>query len=118
MPWKGSLKTPSGYTKPPKNQGIAPHISAKIEWVHGYKGNKARNNIKYLIDGSIAYHAAALGIIYDPKTHTQRHFTHHTDEVTAIAFSDDKRTVATGEIGMRPKIIVWDGISMQVIQTF
>lgn len=112
------MKPPSGYSKPIKNQAIPPHVQAKIEWVHGYKGNKTRNNVRYLIDGSIAYHAAALGIVYDPKNHTQRHFNKHTDEITAIAFADDKKTIATGEIGSRPKIIVWDGISMGVIQTF
>jgi microtubule-associated protein-like 6 len=89
-----------------------------MDWVHGYKGYKARNNVRFLRDGSIAYHVAGLGIVLDPETHTQRHFDKHSEEVTAIAFAPDRRTVATGEIGKRPKIFVWDGISMQVIHQF
>ena len=115
-PWKGQIKPPSGYTKPPKNQQKPPHTRASIDWVHGYKGYKAKNNLRYLVDGSIAYHAAGLGVVYDPQTHTQRHFGRHTDEITAIAFAPDKRTVATGEVGRRPKIYVWDAISMQALK--
>lgn len=122
------MKPPSGYTKPPKNQEKAPHVQASIDWVHGYKGHKAKNNVKYLVDGSIAYHAAGLGLVYNPEEHSQRHFDKHTDEVTVIAFAPgeevykgkDKvsykpRMVATGEAGKRPKIFVWDAISMQVL---
>ena len=38
----------------------------------------------------------------------------HIDDVTAIAFSPDKRWVATGEIGAKPMICIWDAITMQV----
>lgn len=114
--WKGHFKEPSGYTKPPKNQEKAPHIKATIDWVHGYRGCKSRNNVRYLADGSIGYFVAGLGVVYDPETHSQRHFDKHTDDITAIAFSPDRKTVATGEIGKQPKIYVWDSRSMQVIQ--
>jgi WD40 repeat protein len=33
--------------------------------------------------------------------------------VTAISFSPDKRFVATGEIGAKPMICIWDAITMQ-----
>lgn len=117
-PWRAQIKAPSGYTKPPKNQTKPPHIRAAIDWVYGYKGYKTRNNVKYLVDGSVAYHVAGLGVIYDPATHTQRHFDRHGEEITAIAYSSDRRTIATGDLGKRPKIIVWDALSMQVIQEF
>lgn len=117
-PWKGQVRAPSGFTKAPKNQEKAPKVSATIDWVHGYRGYKTKNNLRYLLDGTIAYHAAGLGIIYDPKTHSQRHFDKHTDDITAMAFASDKRTVATGEVGKKPKIYVWDTISMQVLHKF
>jgi len=56
--------------------------------------------------------------VYDPATHTQKHFSKHSEEVTAIAFAPDRRTVATGEVGKRPKIFVWDAVSMQVLHEF
>lgn len=86
----------------------------ELEWVHGYRCRDSRNNIGFLIDGSIAYHAAALGIVYNPSEHSQRFFNMHIDDVTAIAFSPDKRTIATGEIGPKPMICIWDGITMQL----
>lgn len=74
--------------------------------------------MRFLLDGSIAYHIAGLGVVFDPATRTQRHFDKHSEEVTAIAFAPDRRTVATGELGKRPKIFVWDAISMQVVHEF
>lgn len=117
-PWKGQVRAPSGFTKAPKNQEKAPKVSASIDWVHGYRGHKTRNNLGYLIDGSIVYHAAGLGIVYDPETHSQRHFDKHTDDITALAVAPNKRIVATGEVGKKPKIYVWDAIGMQVEHTF
>jgi len=38
----------------------------------------------------------------------------HIDDVTAIAFSPDKRLVATGEIGAKPMICIWDAVTMQL----
>jgi echinoderm microtubule-associated protein-like 6 len=38
----------------------------------------------------------------------------HIDDVTAIAFSPDKRLVATGEIGAKPMICIWDALTMQL----
>ena len=66
------------------------------------------------VDGSVVYQAAAVGVSYDPTTHTQRHFAQHRDDVTAIAFSPDRRLVATGEVGPAPKILIWDAVTMQL----
>jgi WD40 repeat protein len=32
-----------------------------------------------------------------------------------MAFSSDLKTIATGEVGKKPKIFIWDAISMQVL---
>lgn len=97
---------------------MAPTVKMEIDWVHGYRSRDSRNNIGLLIDGSLAYHAAALGIVYNPQEHSQRYFNMHTDDVTAIAFSPDKRHVATGEIGPKPILCIWDAITMQLIHKF
>jgi microtubule-associated protein-like 1/2 len=61
----------------------------ELEWVHGYRAKDCKNNIGFLLDGTIAYNAAGLGVVYEETTHTQKHFNQHIDDVTAIAFSPD-----------------------------
>lgn len=116
-PWRGQIKAPAGCSKAPKNQHKAPLVKATIDWVHGYRGHKAKNNVKSLVDDTVAYHTAGLVVLYNPRTNTQSHFDRHSDDVTCLALSADRRTLATGEVGRRPKIFVWDGPSLQVKHT-
>jgi WD40 repeat protein len=81
--------------------------------VHGYRSRDSRNNIGIVQDKTIVYHAAGLGIGYDPAAHKQRFFKMHNDDVTAIAFSPNKTLIATGEIGAKPIICLWDAITLQ-----
>lgn len=111
-PWLGQMKEPSTFRKAPKNIDQAPNIKLDLEWVHGYRAKDSKNNIAYLADGNIAYNAAGLGVVYNPKEHSQKFFDKHIDDVTAIAFSSDRRLIATGEIGPKPSIYVWDGVTM------
>ena len=57
-----------------------------------------RNNLKYLKNGNIVYNAAALGIVLDIPTNTQRFFNLHTDDITALDVHPDGVMVATGEV--------------------
>lgn len=117
VPWKSQSIAPAGFKKADINQRKQPAINLELEWVHGYRSRDTRNNIGILLDGCIAYQAAALGIAYDPVTHTQRHFIKHSDDVTAIAFSPDRKLIVTGEIGPKPAIHLWDGITMSLVKT-
>lgn len=112
-PWLGQMREPSNFRKAPKNQEQPPTVTFELEWIHGYRARDSKNNITILKDGCIAYHAAAVGIVYDHEDHTQKHFNKHGDDITAIAFSSDERTVATGEIGPKPIIYIWDACTMQ-----
>ena len=42
----------------------------------------------------------------------------HQDDITALALHPDGSTVATGELGKRPLIIVWDSLKMNIIHKF
>jgi len=86
--------------------------------VHGYRAKDSRNNLKYLPDGKIIYHAAGLGIIYDKEEHSQLFFNNHTDDIIAFDITNDGRLAATGEVGRYPNIFVWDTSSQMVVANF
>ena len=114
-PWTGQMKPPSNFKRAGKGANLAPNIELELEWVHGYKGDCAKNNLRFLDDGQLAYYIAAVGVVYNPDTHTQKHFQMHTDDITCMDFHPDNRTVATGENGKRPKAYIWDTATMQKI---
>ncbi len=91
QPWKTQFKVPSNWRQPPNRQRNKPFIKAELEWVHGYRARDSKANISIMADGAVAYHAAAVGIVYERDSHTQRHFIKHTDDITAIAFHPDKK---------------------------
>jgi len=59
-------------------------------------------------NGSLCYHAAGVGIAYDPVAHSQKFFNLHTDDITCIAYSPDGVHVATGENGKKPICYIWN----------
>lgn len=67
-PWKTQSKPPTSFVKPKVNGKAAPAVTLELEWVHGYRSRDSRNNIGVMEDGSIVYHAAAVGINYTPQT--------------------------------------------------
>ncbi len=49
-----------------------PDLTVELEWVHGYRSDDSRNNLRYNADGEIVYIAAGVGITYNQDAHTQR----------------------------------------------
>ena len=117
-PWQGALRAPSGYIKPPRNQNKPPNLNLELEFVHGYRAKDSRNNLKYLPDGRIIYHAAALGITYSKANHSQAFFDKHVDDILAFTLSSSGQLAATGEVGRRPNIYVWNTNSMASLANF
>jgi len=95
----------------------------KLTHVHGFQGHDTRNNVLYTGDGDILYTSAALGIVVDPTTNTQKFMSGHTDTIISVATKDIKKKkgsfsyVATGEMGRFPKIIIWESTTMKIVQT-
>lgn len=114
-PWIGQMKPPTTFKRAEKGANLAPNIDLKLDWVHGYKGDQAKNNLSYQEDGCLAYYIAAVGVVYNPETHTQRHFQEHTDDITCMDFHCNSTTVATGEMGKKPKCFIWDTITCNKI---
>lgn len=115
---EGALKAPSTYIKASRNQNLAPAVNLSLEFVHGYRAKDCRNNIKYLPSGKLVYHAAAVGIVFDLEEFSQSFFVGHNDDITSFALSPNKDLVATGEVGRKPTIFVWDSNSLTQIAKF
>ena len=114
---KGVDKVRRGIEK----ESSAPEDSRlELEWIHGYTSSgDSRGNIRYTSSGDLVYHAAAVGVTLSEANGVARQkFMHgHDDDVTALAIHPEGAIVATGQIGKKPKIVVWDTASQKKVQT-
>jgi microtubule-associated protein-like 6 len=118
-PWMGAIKEPSPpFYDDKKNGHKPPKCALEIEYVYGYRTKDMRNNLYYLASGKVLYNAAALGIVLDLETNTQTFFDKHEDDITAIDLSPDRTTVATGELGAKPNLFVWNADTKEVKCSF
>ena len=100
-----------------ETQLSAPSSGLELEWVHGYRAQDVRGSVRYAAGGVVVYSVGAVGIVYDPKLHTQRHHLEHTDDIISLAVSPDGTKVATGQVGTRPCVHVWDVGSCSTVAT-
>ncbi|KAK3284095.1 hypothetical protein CYMTET_8242, partial [Cymbomonas tetramitiformis] len=89
----------------------------RLEHVHGYRGYDAYNNVFFTRSGKLVYSVAALGVVLDPATASQTFITDNpesqattgnVDDIMCVAIHPNRHVVATGEVGHRPNIVVWD----------
>ena len=121
-PWLGAIKEPTNHPKPTKK---APKEEYAIDWVWGYRSEEARMNCQFNSQGQAVYPTAALGVIFDYKNMKQAYFgggktdmggrkqldegkEGHTDDVTALCVSSDRKMVASGQNGQKPMVLIWD----------
>lgn len=112
-PWKGAVKAVT-----PKDKSFDPRPPGRnlvLDWVYGYQAQISRNNLRYNSQGGIIYPAAALGVIYDQGKHAQDFFKGHDDDVICLAVSSCKTFAVTGQMGKKPKAMVWDANTGQEI---
>jgi WD40 repeat protein/Ca2+-binding EF-hand superfamily protein len=117
-PWKSAIREPSNF-KETDSIGEVPDASLELKYVYGYRGWDCRSNIGFAGNRSqVIYHIAAVGIVYNSKTHTQIHNTEHDDDIISLDCHPNGHAVATGEVGKKPKIVIWDaytGVTIRVI---
>lgn len=99
----------------------APLDTLELEFVHGFRGHDCRANLRFLPGDSrrCVYFAAAVGIVYDIDTHTQKFFRgYHTDDIQCLAIHPNpkEKMVATGQIGKRPLIFLWNFDTMEPLK--
>jgi microtubule-associated protein-like 6 len=107
-PWKGAVREPSTWTDKP-DMGGQPKENLELCHVYGYRGWDCRNNMSHAHSSKeIIYHVAGAGIVYNIENHTQVINTSNDDDITCLSVHPEGHTVATGQIGKKPKIVLWD----------
>ncbi|RYH27855.1 hypothetical protein EON65_12920 [archaeon] len=119
LPWKGAVREPTDW-KETVDVSRAPDASLELKFVHGYRGWDCRNNLGFADNvQDVCYHIAGVGIVLNTRDNKQIFNTEHDDDILCLAVHPEGHTVATGEIGKFPKIVVWDantGVTVQVIK--
>lgn len=111
-----------------------PEEEYQIEYVYGYRTFDCRQNLRYNAKGQPVYMVAALGVILDPETNTQKIFGGnetkmvakneaddskcHMDDILSLDMSTDRKTVVTGQVGKSPSVHVWDAETAEPKFTF
>ena len=123
-PWLGQIEEPENHN-PVNNE--RPDESYALEYVYGYRCADSKQNVYFNNQGQAVYMTAALGVILDPASNTQKFFgggeventaknvakdtNHHTDDVMAIAVNASRDTAVSGQTGSSPTIFLWDAIT-------
>jgi hypothetical protein len=84
-----------------------PPLEFQLEWVYGYRGQidgHGNPNLYYLPTGEIVYYVAAVAVLYNLESHTQRHYTGHTNDIHCIAVHPGGPYIATGQAEGHSKI--------------
>jgi len=116
-PWKGAVREPTKWEEP-KGFGKACQQSLELKYVYGYRGWDCRNNVGFASNAaSVVYHVAGVGIVLNTDKNTQIHNTDHTDDILCLDVHPDGHTIATGEIGKKPKLILWDASTGNTLRT-
>ncbi|XP_067939247.1 echinoderm microtubule-associated protein-like 2 isoform X2 [Watersipora subatra] len=94
-----TFRLPEGYEQPANPEpSPAPDQKLQLDWVYGYRGKDCRNNLLLLGSGEIVYFTAAVCVIYNLDSNSQRHYVEHTDDIKCIAVHPDKVTIASGQV--------------------
>merc|ERR1711871_757859 len=111
-PWLGSIVAPTNH---PEQDVAAPGTGLELDYVHGYRSQDATNNLHYNAAGEVVYSSAAIGIIYNSVEHCQKFYVGHDDDIISLTVSPDRQFVATGQLGKKPSVHVWDAATGQGI---
>eukprot|EP00606_Chrysophyceae_sp_TOSAG23-5_P001243 GSChrysophyteH2.ASY1.ANO1.529.1 assembled CDS len=115
VPWLSAVAmlTPLEFSNQTMRK-TAPDASIEPEWVYGYQAEKCRNNVRYNYQGNAVYNIGKYVIVYSFNGHSQTVFAMHHEEVSCIAMHPDGQLCASGEVGPRPRVIVWNTVTREV----
>ena len=120
-PWIGQVAEPTEHNEVNNEK---PETTYELEYVYGYRCADSRQNVYWNSQGQAVYMTAALGVVLDPSSNTQKFFgggeventaknvandmKAHTDDVMCVSISPDRKTAVSGQVGSKPTIFTWD----------
>ena len=125
-PCKSVTFARSDYEASARDNKGAP-ISLALDFIYGYASGgrnpvAARGNVFYNVEGRIVYPAGTFGVVYDPRSHTQRFFTDHDAPISYLVMHPNKRYVATAGVAsgipgsarvpMRPSYVLDENLQL------
>ena len=127
-PYLGAIREPKNHNKIDRT---APNEIYEIDFVYGYKCEEVRQNLLYNANKKPVYMTAAIGVILDPRTRTQLIFgggeasqarkqedkglSGHTDDISCLAMTLDRKLIATGQVGVAPYVFIWDALTAEKV---
>ena len=120
-PWIGQITEPDNHNPVDNSQ---PAQTYELEYVYGYRCADSKQNVYFNSQDNAVYMTAALGVILDHGSNTQKFFgggevantaknvakdtNHHTDDVMCVSVNEARTTAVSGQIGASPTIFTWD----------
>ena len=118
-PWRTTIREAGLAGSGGGGGGAAP--SARLVWVHGYRGHDCVQNVHLSAAGEAVYPAAALVVLVgatDSGKRKQRFFRGHTDDVLCLAAHPEGRIFASGQKAFvrgghsrSAPLLLWDSVS-------
>ena len=114
----------------------APDLTYKIDHIYGFAGDRSKSCLSFGKDNNeIVFMAAAIGVVQDLQTNTQKffgglekdkmqkkyenHWPVHQDDIADLAVCHEQRNIiATGEVGKKSTIHIWDTNTMESLGAF
>ncbi|NXV65082.1 CF251 protein, partial [Molothrus ater] len=88
-----------------------------LSWVFGYNSSLAVHSLMDGEDRVLLYVSSHTVVIHDILQNRQSHLQGHTNVISCLCVSEDKRWVATADQGPDAMIIVWDSYSGVPVRT-
>ncbi|XP_074897400.1 cilia- and flagella-associated protein 251 [Buteo buteo] len=88
-----------------------------LSWVLGYNSSLAVHSLMDGEDLVLLYVSSHTVVIHDVLGNRQSHLQGHTNVISCLCVSEDRRWVATGDRGPDALIIVWDSFSGIPVRT-
>ncbi|KAM7090088.1 cilia- and flagella-associated protein 251 [Ciconia maguari] len=88
-----------------------------LSWVLGYNSSLAVHSLMDREDRVLLYVSSHMVVIHDILGNRQYHLQGHTNVISCLCVSEDRRWVATADRGPDALIIVWDSFSGIPVRT-